>query len=50
MSERIEPFSVLISVYYKEKAEYLELALNSIFNQTLLTNEVVLVKDGDLTK
>lgn len=50
MSERIEPFSVLISVYYKEKAEYLELALNSIFNQTLLPNEVVLVKDGELTK
>ena len=41
-------FSVLMSVYYKEKASYLDDALNSIFNQTLRPNEVVLVEDGPL--
>lgn len=43
-------FSVLMSVYIKEKPEYLEKSLKSIFNQTLRPNEVVLVKDGPLTK
>lgn len=42
-------FSVLMSVYYKEKPEYLSLALGSIFNQTLMPDEVVLVEDGPLT-
>lgn len=42
-------FSVLISVYLHEKPEYLREALNSIFNQTILPNEVILVKDGPLT-
>ena len=41
-------FSVLMSVYYKEKASYLDDALNSIFKQTLKSNEVVLVEDGPL--
>lgn len=43
-------FSVLISVYIKEKPEFLEKALNSIYNQTLKPDEVVLVKDGILTR
>lgn len=38
-----------MSVYYKEKAEYLKLALDSIINQTLKPNEIVLVQDGKLT-
>ena len=42
-------FSVLISVYYKEKPEYLKDAINSVFNQTLLPNEVILVEDGKLS-
>lgn len=42
-------FSVLMSIYYKEKPEYLSLALNSVFNQTLKATEVVLVEDGKLT-
>lgn len=42
-------FSVLISVYEKETKENLLRALNSIFKeQTILPNEVVLVKDGPL--
>ena len=38
-----------MSVYYKEKAEYLKLALNRIINQTLKPDEIVLVQDGKLT-
>ena len=38
-----------MSVYYKEKAEYLKLALDSIINQTLKPDEIVLVQDGKLT-
>ena len=45
----LQPFSVLISVYYKEHAAYLDEALRSVFNQTVPVNEVVLVKDGPLT-
>lgn len=46
----MEKFSVLMSVYAREKAEYLREALNSVFNQTLVPTEVVLVKDGPLTE
>ena len=41
-------YSVLMSVYYKEKAEYLKAALDSIWNQTIHTNDFVLVCDGPL--
>lgn len=44
-----ESFSVLISVYYKENPIFLHQALNSIFNQTRLPSEIVLIKDGMLT-
>lgn len=43
-------FSVLMSVYYKEKPEYLEACLDSMIQQTLLPNEIVLIKDGPLTQ
>lgn len=43
------PFTVLISVYYKEKAENLQQCLDSVFRQTLPPDEVVLVEDGPLT-
>lgn len=42
--------SVLISIYQKEKASYFKDALESIINQTYKPNEIVLVKDGDLTE
>lgn len=41
---------MLMSVYYKEKPEYLKLALDSVLNQTFLATEIVLIKDGPLTK
>lgn len=42
-------FSVLMSLYAKERPEYLRLSLDSIFSQTLLPDEVVMVEDGPLT-
>ncbi len=43
-------FSVLMSVYAKERPEYLERALRSITDdQELLPSEIVLVEDGPLT-
>lgn len=43
-------FSVLMSVYEKEKPEYLEKALLSVINQTMQPDEIVLVEDGKLTE
>lgn len=45
----MDKFSVLMSVYYKENSEYLDAALNSIFKQTVVPSEIVIVKDGKLT-
>ena len=41
--------SVLMSVYYKEKSEYLEKAIESIINQTYKPKQIVVRKDGKLT-
>lgn len=49
-NEKALQFSVLISVYKKEKTEYLRTALQSIINQTLKPSEIVIVKDGLLTR
>lgn len=43
-------FSVLMSVYAREQSDYLKVALRSIFAQTVLPTEIVLVKDGPLTQ
>ncbi len=42
-------FSLLISIYGKENPAYLEVALNSIIEQLLLPNEIVIVEDGPLS-
>ena len=42
-------YSVLMSVYHKENAEYLRTAMDSIWNQTITTDDFVLVSDGPLT-
>lgn len=39
-----------MSVYAKEKPEYLKTALQSIFDQTLFPDEILLICDGPLTK
>ena len=43
-------YSVLMSVYHKEKPEYLKRAIESIQAQTLSTNDFVLVCDGPLNE
>ena len=43
-------FSVLISIYYKEKPQFLIQCLNSLLQQTLPADEWVIVEDGPLTQ
>lgn len=43
-------YSVLMSVYHKENAEYLREAMDSIWQQTVPTNDFILVCDGPLNK
>lgn len=43
-------YSVLMSVYYKEKPEYLKLSIDSMLSQSLIPDQIVIVKDGILTK
>lgn len=42
-------YSILMSVYYKEKPEWLSYSIQSMLDQTLFPDEFVLVKDGPLT-
>lgn len=44
-----QSYSVLMSVYRKEKPEYLRESMESIYNQTIPTDNFVLVCDGPLT-
>ena len=43
-------FSVLLSIYKKEQPEFYKQCIDSILAQTKLPTEIVLVKDGPLTK
>lgn len=43
-------FSVLMSIYKKENPQYLKESLESILQQTVLPNEIVIVEDGPLTE
>ena len=45
----IEKFSVLMSLYIKEKPEYARACFDSLLNQTVLASEWVIVEDGPLT-
>lgn len=48
-SAKEQKYSVLMSLYKKEKPEYLRIALDSMLNQTVAPDEIVLVEDGPLT-
>lgn len=39
-------FSVLMTVYKNDNPDYFKISLNSVINQTVVPNEVVIVKDG----
>ena len=43
-----QKFSVLFSVYYKEKPEFFDRALESVYGQTVKADEWVIVKDGPI--
>lgn len=45
----MEKYSVLMSLYKKEHPEYLSLAIDSMINQTVKPDEIVIVEDGPLT-
>ena len=45
-----ERYTVLMSVYYKEKPAYLKTSIESMLNQTIPPDEFVIVKDGPLSK
>ena len=45
----MQKYSVLMSLYKKENPEYLDLAIESMINQTLKPDEIVIVKDGEIT-
>lgn len=49
MLSKWEPYSVLMSLYAGEKAEYLKESLDSMLKQTYPADEIVIVKDGALT-
>ena len=49
MSEKLAPYSVLMSVYAKEAPDNLRQSLDSVLSQTLPPDEIILVKDGPLT-
>lgn len=43
-------FSVLMSVYKRDNPRYLDIALDSIEQQTIKPNEIVLVEDGPVSE
>lgn len=45
-----QKYTVLISVYAKENPEYLKEAIDSMLEQTIPPDEIVIVEDGNLTK
>ncbi len=46
----MDNYSVLMSVYHGEKPKYLRQSIESIFAQTIPTNDFVLICDGPLTE
>lgn len=48
MKDKYPKYSVLMSVYYKERPEWLDISMNSMFKQTIFPDEFVLVEDGPL--
>ena len=43
-------YSVLMSLYINEKPEHLRQSIESMINQTIKPDEIVIVKDGPITK
>jgi len=43
------PFSVLMSVYHKDNPQWLKQAIDSVLNNTIKPNQIVLVVDGQIS-
>jgi glycosyltransferase involved in cell wall biosynthesis len=43
-----EKYSVLMSVYHKENPQWMEIAINSMLNQTVKPDEIILMVDGPI--
>ncbi|GEP89458.1 Glycosyl transferase family 2 [Chitinophaga terrae (ex Kim and Jung 2007)] len=50
MNNSLPKFTVLIPIYFKENPEFFKDAINSILNQTLPPDEILIVADGPLTE
>ncbi|HFI0686300.1 TPA: glycosyltransferase [Streptococcus suis] len=48
MEENYPEYSILMSVYYKEKPEFLKISINSMLEQSVRPSEFIIVKDGPL--
>lgn len=46
----MENYSVLMTVYQKDNPQYIRSSIDSMLNQTILTNDFVIVCDGRLTE
>lgn len=46
----MEKYSVLMSVYYKENPDYFRASIESMIHQTIMPEQIVIVKDGKLTQ
>ena len=46
----MEKYSVLISLYIKENPEFLDVAIGSMIKQSYTPDEIVIVKDGPISK
>ena len=46
----VNNYSILLPVYHKDKKEYLILSIESMLNQTVKSDDFVIVKDGPLTE
>lgn len=46
----MKKYSVLMSLYIKEKPEYLKMAIQSMIDQTVQPDEIIIVKDGKITE
>lgn len=49
LRKNLPPYSVLMSVYYKENPVFLRKSLDSMFGQTVQPDEIVMIEDGGLT-
>ena len=50
MSVKDFNYSILMSVYYKEKPEWLKLSIESMLNQTIKSDDFVIIKNESIQK